>query len=90
MYGDTEPCIQCGSSDWCSHRCLSPDSAFENASAHSGLMRLHQDRCMSAWKRILSVEQGPQQAGFVEVRYGDVTLTVFCEDLVSKGVLLSY
>ena len=39
---------------------------------------------------VLSVEQGPQQAGFVEVRYGDVTLTVFCEDLVSKGVLLSY
>jgi len=40
---------------------------------------------------VLSVEQGLErleQAGFVEVRYGDTTLTVFCEDLVSKGVLL--
>lgn len=54
---------------------------FDASSSRPVYVRLETDT-------VLSVEQGLEQAGFVEVRYRDAILTVFCEDLVSKGDLL--
>ena len=55
---------------------------FDASSSRPVYVRLEVDT-------VLSVERGLEEAGFVEVRYADATLTVFREDLVSKGDLLS-
>lgn len=55
---------------------------FDTSSSRPVYMRLETDA-------VIAVEIPFDRTGLIEVRFGDATLTVFCEDLTAKADLLA-